>query len=141
MTPEETRALVEAAEMHQPIERSPSCGDPECCTAVTVCQWCDDEWPRLPRRLADALEGTLTVPDGDVRERLVNVLVMTPMADAIFGDLAAISRTADAILAAFPVLSRDIAGEIERLRAENKRLSAAHSDAAWAANMDRQGGA
>lgn len=63
--------------------------------------------------LADRLAALTTPQEGEARERLVNVLVMTPMADAIYGDLTPISRTADAILAAFPVLSRDIAGEIE----------------------------
>ncbi len=39
-------------------------------------------------------------PDADEREALIDVLVMTPMADHIGTDIAPVERTADAVLAA-----------------------------------------
>ncbi|GAB2567367.1 hypothetical protein [Leucobacter ruminantium] len=99
MTGEKTRVLIAEAEKHVEIVR---CGNPRhtnfaagCPECGTFCEWCGDEWPCLPRRLADALSA-LTVPDGDARERLADLLEELDGTD--FMDVA------DAILAAFPVL-------------------------------------
>lgn len=73
----------------------------------------------LATRAADALEA-LTVPDGDAREQLIDVLVMTDLSDYAGTDMGMINAAADAILAAFPALSRDIAGEIEAEAADTE---------------------
>ncbi|WP_336991055.1 hypothetical protein [Leucobacter sp. VD1] len=64
-------------------------------------------------RFADALEA-LTVPDGDAREKLIDVLVMTDLSDYAGTDMGMIHAAADAILAALPALSRAAAPESGR---------------------------
>ena len=63
MTDDEKRELIDAAEMHQQRKLEPMCDEPDCGCGDFECQWCGDEWPCLTRRLADALEGTLTEPE------------------------------------------------------------------------------
>jgi hypothetical protein len=73
------------------------------------------------RRLADALESSLTVPDGDVQERLADWLGEQPEAynvrditdEATTVIQIGVEDLSTRLLAAFPILSRDIAGEIE----------------------------
>ena len=57
------RELIDAAEMHQEVEREKDCDDADCGCADSECGWCGAEWPCLTRRLADALEATLPGDD------------------------------------------------------------------------------
>lgn len=108
MTPEETRALIAEAETHQELV---TCGNPQhtnfevgCPECAVVCDYCTCPWPCDARRLADALSA-LTVPDGDARERLAEII--EPYIDTAIGDYGSGSydeTLPDAILAAFPVL-------------------------------------
>lgn len=99
MTPEETRELI--AEARDRASAMPTFDLTGQC--LTAC--------------ADALSALLPVPDGDARERLVEC-VDTGIATYLREDLPEdgfmeAEVVADAILAAFPILGRDIAGEIE----------------------------
>lgn len=99
MTPEETRALI--AELRS----AAGAGREGTHTGYSPLLRGAD----LATRAADALEA-LTVPDGDARERLLAVLSRHGHVEWDALDVAVV---ADTVLAEFPALSRDIAGEIE----------------------------
>ncbi len=88
-------------------------------------------------RVLDALESSLTVPDGDARERLIDAMErgekVRQAAWTAYGAEPDGEGTrphsdnwyrAEALLAAFPILSRDIAGEIEAEADDEVRESA-----------------
>lgn len=99
----------------------------------------------LAEALAQAAVAALTTPqEGDALNRVAQVV-----SDALDAELPEDQRTgeptvmdenvATALLAAFPVLGRDIAGEIEALNAEIQRLQKRNSDMSWALYPDRMG--
>ncbi|UOQ57222.1 hypothetical protein MUN78_16455 [Leucobacter allii] len=104
MTPEKTRALI-AEDLRNSADMIRDRGNSVATIYAATIE-------RLMRDAADALEA-LTVPDGDVRERMVQLIDKKLDGDCGYGVGEYLS---DAILPAFPVLGRDIAGEIDAER-------------------------
>lgn len=100
----------------------------------------------LAEALAQAATVALTAPqEGELRERLAEVIWDAwDERDSDWSEVSALEKSrwrsvANVILAAYPVLGRDIAGEIEALNAEIVRLQKQNSDMSWALYPDRMG--
>lgn len=134
--PQEAKSIAKVVPVS--YEASASCSHGVCPTGCSHLMWacsacsCEGGWGASRERLEELAAEHVCPPtpqEGDAREYLIAVLNAIP--GHVWGaasEVGALGGMADALLAAFPVLSRDIAGEIDAER-EDTDLDALGADA------------